>query len=191
MKFSASVPNSRAIGTRIGSNTRPTTSKVRKAIFDTLYGKVDLVDAHVVDLFAGTGSLGFEAVRHGATSVTFVDNDNTSIVSIRRAIEKMKPMSNVEYHVVRRDVFDFLKSSYCIDLQADICFCDPPYEFDDWEKILKLRPARYIVAESNREVVVAGNYKRTTLKVYGGTTLTFMALSDMTSLQDRTSEGRK
>ena len=94
-------------GTRLktpeAANTRPTSARVRKSLFDILG---DLSGSSVLDLFAGTGALGLEAASRGAVSVTFVESE-------RKAVESIKKngllFQGVKLDVIRQDVFRFLK----------------------------------------------------------------------------------
>lgn len=100
---------------------RPTMDRVKAAIFSSLGECV--IGAHVLDLFAGTGALGIEALSRGATSARFVDHDREAIAAIERNLAKTK----FEGRVLKRDVFDFLRQPISIQL-FDIIFADPPYE---------------------------------------------------------------
>jgi 16S rRNA (guanine966-N2)-methyltransferase len=100
---------------------RPTMDRVKAAIFSSLGERV--VDAHVLDLFAGTGALGIEALSRGASSARFVDNDREAVAAIERNLAKTKS----DGRVLKRDVFDFLRRPISTQ-RFDIIFADPPYE---------------------------------------------------------------
>lgn len=100
---------------------RPTMDRVKAAIFSSL-GDV-VVGARVLDLFAGSGALGIEALSRGAASVLFVDKDQQSIQTIEKNLVKTK----FEARVRSRDVFDFLRNAAETE-NFDIIFADPPYE---------------------------------------------------------------
>ena len=100
---------------------RPTMDRVKAAIFSSL-GET-IIDARVLDLFAGSGALGIEALSRGAATVFFVDEDRQAIVAIEKNLVKTKFQGRVR----QQDVFEFLKRSSPAD-QADIIFADPPYE---------------------------------------------------------------
>ena len=100
---------------------RPTMDRVKAAIFSSLGECV--IDARVLDLFAGTGALGIEALSRGASSARFIDHDREAVAAIERNLAKTK----FDGRVLKRDVFDFLRrpvSTQCFD----IIFADPPYE---------------------------------------------------------------
>ena len=100
---------------------RPTMDRVKAAIFSSLANRV--IGARVLDLFAGSGALGIEALSRGATSVLFVEEDRQSIA----AIEKNLTTTNLRGRVRREDVFDFLRRCNFAD-KFHIIFADPPYE---------------------------------------------------------------
>ena len=100
---------------------RPTMDRVKGAIFSSLGEAIG--GARVLDLFAGSGALGIEALSRGASSVLFVEEDRQSIEIIEKNLAKAK----FEAPVRRQDVFDFLQRSSGI-AKFDIVFADPPYE---------------------------------------------------------------
>ena len=106
------------IRTIMKASYRPTTSRVRKSIFDMLG---DLDDYSVLDLFAGSGILGFEAASRGATAITFVDNNRRNVKSIH--VNSQIFQDQVEMKVVYKDWYHYLR--VCRDY--DIIFADPPY----------------------------------------------------------------
>ena len=100
---------------------RPTMDRVKAAIFSSLGEQV--IGARVLDLFAGTGALGIEALSRGAASALFVE-ENTAAVS---AIERNLARTKLEGHVRKQEVFAFLRSAQGRD-PFRIIFADPPYE---------------------------------------------------------------
>jgi 16S rRNA (guanine966-N2)-methyltransferase len=100
---------------------RPTMDRVKAAVFSSLADQV--IGAPVLDLFAGSGGLGIEALSRGAASVLFVEEDRQSI----RAIEKNLAKTNLIGRVRQQDVFDFLRRSSFAE-KFRIIFADPPYE---------------------------------------------------------------
>ena len=95
---------------------RPTTDKVRAALFSILGNKV--IDANILDLFAGTGSLGLEALSRGASKCTFVDLNIKTIIENTAFVEKNKIV------IKKADTFRILKKS---EEAYDLIFADPPY----------------------------------------------------------------
>lgn len=100
---------------------RPTMDRVKAAIFSSL-GEA-IIGANVLDLFAGSGALGIEALSRGAAAVVFVDDDRQSIA----AIEKNLAKTNLKGRVRQEDVFAFLRRSAGTET-FHIIFADPPYE---------------------------------------------------------------
>jgi len=102
-------------------DVRPTMDRVKAAIFSSLGDAI--IEAHVLDLFAGTGALGIEALSRGAASTRFVDHDRQSVAAIERNLARTRFAGRV----VQRDVFDFLRQPVSKEV-FDIIFADPPYE---------------------------------------------------------------
>jgi len=100
---------------------RPTMDRVKAAIFSSLADQV--IGAPVLDLFAGSGGLGIEALSRGAASVLFVEEDRQSIAAIEKNLAKTKLSGRVR----QQDVFEFLGRSSFAE-QFRIIFADPPYE---------------------------------------------------------------
>jgi 16S rRNA (guanine966-N2)-methyltransferase len=98
---------------------RPTMDRVKAAIFSSLGGSV--AGARVLDLFAGAGGLGIEALSRGAASAIFVESNRASAEAIERNLATAKSEGKVRM----QDVFEFLKH---VNQQFDIVFADPPYE---------------------------------------------------------------
>lgn len=102
------------------SEIRPTMDRVKAAIFSALGEKI--IDARVLDLFAGTGSLGIEALSRGGASATFVDSDADAIEAMERNFVRTKLRGDVW----RGDVFRFLEKRATAG-RYDVIFADPPY----------------------------------------------------------------
>ncbi len=103
------------------NHVRPTMDRVKAAIFSSLGEAV--IGAHVLDLFAGSGALGIEALSRGAAAVRFVERDRAAVAMIERNLAKTKLSARVS----QRDVFDFLRRPATTE-RFDIIFADPPYE---------------------------------------------------------------
>jgi len=92
-----------------GNSVRPTTDKIKEAIFSTLQFEIESRD--FLDLFAGSGQMGIEALSRGARKVTFVDSSIESIKVIKHNLNKTGLISNAE--IVHRDALSFLKTTAC------------------------------------------------------------------------------
>ena len=119
MKILSGIYKGIAIKTSSRQNYRPTQSKVRKSIFDSLGS---LENCSVLDLFSGTGILGFESASRGASSVVFVEKN----ISIYKMLKKNATLfSNENFEIKRNDAIRFLKNTRPFDL----IFADPPYNY--------------------------------------------------------------
>jgi 16S rRNA (guanine966-N2)-methyltransferase len=103
------------------SEVRPTMDRVKAAIFSSLGDEI--IGARVLDLFAGTGALGIEALSRGAASALFVEENSSAVATIERNLARTK----LEGHVRKQEVFAFLRSAQGRD-PFRIIFADPPYE---------------------------------------------------------------
>ena len=101
-----------------GARTRPTADRVREALFSMLG---DVSGARVLDLYAGSGALGIEALSRGAGSAVFVDRDPRAVAAIERNLESL----GLEQEVLRQDAVRFLARARGT---FDLVFCDPPYD---------------------------------------------------------------
>lgn len=102
------------------SSTRPTQDRVKESIFNLI--QFDIADAVVLDLFAGTGALGIEAISRGAKSVVLVDINPTAINLIK---ENLKTIQG-DYQIVNQDYMAYLRKNQ----KFDIVLLDPPYDTD-------------------------------------------------------------
>ena len=103
------------------AGVRPTMDRVKAAIFSSLGERV--LGARVLDLFAGSGALGIEALSRGAASATFVEKDRAALA----AIERNLALTGFTGRVRKQDVFEFLRRAK-IDQSYDLIFADPPYD---------------------------------------------------------------
>ena len=104
-----------------GRRTRPTSDKVREAVFSILG---DISGAHVLDLYAGSGALGVEALSRGAADATFVDRDRNAARAIRQNLETV----GVRGPVIEGDALVFLRELAKSSRRVDLVFLDPPYD---------------------------------------------------------------
>ena len=119
-----------ALKTPNGMQTRPTTDRVKEALFSII--QFDIPGARVLDLFGGTGQLGIEALSRGATKAVFVDAGEEACKLIRHNLRLTK--LEQEASVIRADYLDYLKRS---KEKFDIIFLDPPYAEVFLENALK------------------------------------------------------
>jgi len=167
MRVVAGSMGGRRLATPGGDATRPTSDLVRGAIFNSLSAQGVLEGAVVVDLFAGSGALGIEAVSRGATSVVFVERNRATagVIKGNLAALGIGPQARVE-------VVDVLAwADRGGRGPVDLVLADPPYSFDQWERLLAALvtfPTALVVAESDREIAAVGWDVRS-VKRHGGT----------------------
>ena len=104
-----------------GMDIRPTTDRVKEAIFSSI--QFDLFDTEVLDLFAGSGQLGIEALSRGARSATFVDMSQKSLSVVKKNLETTRFIDKAT--VINMNGIDFINST---SKKFDHIFLDPPYE---------------------------------------------------------------
>jgi 16S rRNA (guanine(966)-N(2))-methyltransferase RsmD len=159
-----------------GDATRPTSDRVREALFSILGTRTH--DAQVLDLFAGSGALGFEALSRGADSVTFVDDGQPAIKAINANVQALSATATVK----RNDALRFLSAASISGAQYDLVFLDPPYRHAErlaapLSEALPavLAPGAVAVAESDRRAPLAlelplndeRRYGDTLIRIYG------------------------
>ncbi len=107
--------------------TRPTSERAREALFNSLRGLMEIDGARVLDLFAGTGAVGLEALSRGALSVEFVESDRTACEMVKRNIATVG-LDGAVLH--RRPAAPFLVGTTGIG-PFDLVFADPPYAYGE------------------------------------------------------------
>jgi 16S rRNA (guanine966-N2)-methyltransferase len=134
-----------------GVATRPTSDRVREALFSVLGDRVR--GARVLDLFAGSGALGIEALSRGAAEATFVDSAPAAIRAVRNNLDALDAAAEVR----RADARRFLGTARAASRQYDLVFLDPPYRpagrlGSELTAALPavLAPGAAVVAESDR-----------------------------------------
>ncbi len=153
---------------------RPTGDRVREATFNAL-GSLDLVrDARVLDLFAGSGALGIEALSRGASHCTFVDSARQSIAATRANLASCDMGDRCS--VVGMDSLAFLAGSDSTDF--DLVLVDPPYAFDRWDYLLGLVRSPVVVIESDRSIDPGPDRVVQRERRYGGTVVTIAVEPD-------------
>jgi 16S rRNA (guanine966-N2)-methyltransferase len=155
---------------------RPTADRVREAWMSILGSEI--VGARVLDLFAGSGALGLEALSRGASAATFVDDDPKAIAAVKANLETLKAVAEVR----RGDALRFLTGASRTGAQYDLVFLDPPYRLAErfapsLSEALPavLAPEAVAVAESDRRAPLAldlqledeRRYGDTLIRIYG------------------------
>mgnify|MGYP001052721891 CR=1 FL=1 len=167
----AGTARGRRLSAPAGSGTRPTSDRVREAVFNALGSAGAVVDAEVLDAFAGSGALGIEALSRGAARCTFVERYRAA----RVVVEANLASTGLEdrARVIDGDALGHLARP---GPDYDLVLCDPPHDHDRWDDLLdavagRLHPDGVVVVESDRPVV-GDDHARwavTREKRYGGT----------------------
>ena len=147
-----------------GTDVRPTSDRVRESVFNALYSLDDAVDgADVLDLFAGTGALGLEALSRGAVHVTFVENNREAAAALATNIDALG--FGAESTVIRTDALRWLSRS----VDYDIALLDPPYAFAEWDSVFSKLSATLAVVESDRSIELPQGWELVRERRYGTT----------------------
>lgn len=182
MRIIAGAHRGLRLDTLSGVHTRPTADRVKEAIFSSLGNY--LVDAHILDLFAGSGALGLEALSRGAAHATFVEHYGPA----RKVVEKNIVRAHEETHseVIAWDARRFLETT---SEQYDLVFMDPPYASDLYLPCLKIIEKRKLLRPNGRIVVESAKNTLFSLddtvfllykwKVYGETKVSYLTLPEL------------
>ncbi len=127
----------RKLKTLEGMDVRPTTDKVKEAIFSSI--QFDLPDAQVLDLFAGSGQMGIEAISRGAAYVVFVDQSARSLKTVQENLSACQMIAQAECH--QMEACSFLQRS---TQKFHIAILDPPYRKNVLERVLPLLAAHML-----------------------------------------------
>jgi 16S rRNA (guanine966-N2)-methyltransferase len=150
-----------------GTSTRPTTDRVREAVFNSLGSAGLLEGALVADLYAGSGAIGIEALSRGADRCVFVERDRAALRALHDNLDALDLVDRAK--VLAADA-----PSVAATIDADIVFADPPYDFDAWADLLDRVRADLVVAESGSSVEAPEGWVVTRDKKYGRTRVTFL-----------------
>ena len=156
-------------------NIRPTKDRIREALFSIL-GPLD--NKVFLDLYAGSGSIGIEAISRGAKKTYFVDHDKDAINYVKKNLASLN--IEEEYEVLLLDDFKALESFKDKGIKFDIIFIDPPYELGKYEELISyiynndlVNSKAIIATESNRKIDINQLLDKTIKEYhYGEITLT-------------------
>ena len=162
-----------------GAHLRPTSDRVRESLFSMLTHHDVIEGARVLDLFAGTGALGFEALSRGAVSVCFVENGRTGQQLIGENVRKLE--AEAETRLLRNDA---TRLGPCAQGPFDLVFLDPPYGKSLGQKALVaaaeggwFAPGAMIVWEENAPMHAPEGFARIDTRKYGDTHVTLLQRS--------------
>ncbi len=157
---------------------RPTQDRIRESLFSILMPRLD--GSRFLDLFAGTGANGIEALSRGAASATFVDSDERSLQFIKKNLARTSLKSHAQ--IRRLQLPEQLPRLQDLD-PFDLVFADPPYKFTHYLKLLErlftdslLAPGAMVVVEHDRHTEMPPSteqWVQARQSTYGDTALTF------------------
>jgi 16S rRNA (guanine966-N2)-methyltransferase len=159
----------RRLPAKLPASVRPTSDRVREAIFDILGSQGGVDGLTVVDLFCGSGALGVEALSRGAASSTFVDLNPDALAAVRQNLAAVG-LDEEPATLVRAALPGWLASAAAGPF--DIALCDPPYDFEDWPALLGALRADAVVMESATPIVPPEAWVVARERRYGGTLVT-------------------
>ena len=193
MRVIAGTARGRRLVAPAGFAVRPTSDRVRQATFNALDSRDAIRDAVVVDLFAGSGALGIEALSRGAQRCTFVESDRKAADCIRDNLANVGLAERGT--VVRSDALHWARGSLSAGTRVDLLLVDPPYKFEQWTELLAaVRPAlvRPVGEEDQRGLAVletgtvlepGEGWEVVRQQRYGGTVITLAVPTDDPSPQ--------
>jgi 16S rRNA (guanine966-N2)-methyltransferase len=173
MRVVAGTARGRRLAVPEGDHTRPTADRVREAVFNSLYSLGAIEDAKVIDVFAGSGALGIEALSRGAAHCTFVDNDRRALVVLNDNID------TVGFRDRARVVSSDGASVLARNPDVDLVLLDPPYAFDEWDSLLAVISNAIVMIESRRGVEVPAGWETHRVRKYGSTVVTLASAPDL------------
>ncbi len=177
MRIITGLYKGRVLKTVQDLSVRPATERVRQTLFNMLANRIDFEGITVLDLFAGSGSLGFEAVSRGASRVTFVEQSDEASEFIAENARALDCDHAVE--VLQMDAMGFLAARHGT---YDLVFADPPYSFVQTNKIpgllfehAMIRPGGYLLIEHAKDLRFESTplYAAGPEKKFGRTFVTF------------------
>lgn len=177
MRIITGLYKGRVIKTVNDLSVRPATDRVKKTIFDMLSVRIDFDGIQVLDLFAGSGNLGIEALSRGAAKAAFVESGAEAMDFIEKNIRMLGCESATEFHQV--DALSYIRSRKD---KFDLIFADPPYKYEQTEQLPALifesgllKPHGYLLIEHSPYVHFESTilYKAGPEKKFGRTLVTF------------------
>lgn len=162
------------------ASLRPTTDKVREAVFDILASRLRLEGLRVLDLFAGTGAMGIEAMSRGASGAVFVEKDRSAVSVIRKNLEVTRLAESAV--VINRDASGAIRALTAKGERFSLVFMDAPYDtpltagtIEELATSSILGPGAIIVAETSKrtELDATEGLELTDKRRYGDTALWF------------------
>jgi 16S rRNA (guanine966-N2)-methyltransferase len=187
MRVIAGTYRSRQLSAPRGDKTRPTSDRLRETVFNILAPHI--ADSRFVDLYAGTGAVGIEALSRGASHVWFAENADPALAALRKNLATLK--IDRGFTLEERGVGAMLQQLGKLQQPIDIVYLDPPYEAEDeYSGTLNffgslrgrpiLAPNALVIAEHNSKAKLAARYgtlEHTRLVKQGDASLSFFSLA--------------
>lgn len=170
MKVISGIYKNRQLKTPKGDRTRPTSSKVRGSVFDILQGEIE--GARFLDLFAGSGSMGIEALSRGAKSAVFVEKDRNAANCIRENLNAL----GIDAKLLQLDAQVAVKKLQKLGEVFDLIYVDPPYALDVGPLLEKLptllaENGLILLEQGKRAKISADHLELVDERHFGDTTL--------------------
>ncbi|MDW7740276.1 MAG: 16S rRNA (guanine(966)-N(2))-methyltransferase RsmD [Bacillota bacterium] len=161
-----------------GLTVRPTADRVKEALFSILGSSV--IESNFLDLYAGSGAVGIEALSRGAESALFVENKKENIALIKDNLAKTRLLESAR--LIHLDVLKAIRKLGDENYKADLTFLDPPYDIQDLSSVVKnifkaeiiARDGLIIVEHSVKNCDWIKNFSSYRQKKYGDTCLTLI-----------------
>jgi 16S rRNA (guanine(966)-N(2))-methyltransferase RsmD len=184
MRVIAGKYRSRRLSAPEGMQTRPTSDRLRETLFNVIAPNV--ADSVWLDLFAGSGAIGIEALSRGARSVYFIESNSGAIRAIRHNLSSLA--IDEGYEIIEREVATALRMLDAQAVVCEFCFLDPPYrKMGDYEQVLGflsqsriLKPESLVIAEHDKHFdpgEAFGSLRRQRVLKQGDAVLSFYRLS--------------
>ncbi len=164
------------------NSVRPATDRVKGSIFNVLQNRLNLHGALVLDLFSGSGSLGFEALSRGAERIVFVDSSSSSLDAVEKNAEALDCLDHCE--LVQDDAMSFVRRE---QRKFQLIFADPPYAWDLVPMIPKeivtrqlLHKQGFLIIEHSKQIEFqdTGNLSVVVRKEFGNTIVSFFGIQE-------------
>ncbi len=155
MRIISGIYKSRKIHSGISSKGyRPSSDRTRETLFNILTHRIDLQGASCLDLFAGSGAYGFEALSRGASKCDFVEKSSSAIPLIRKTSEELGCENRTA--IIKSDALEYLREDD--NSNHDIIFADPPYEYPHYMELFRLvllKKFKVFVLECSKQTLKA------------------------------------
>lgn len=174
MQITGGIYNSRKIKTAEFENIKPTLSKTRQGIFNTLGAMIDFEGKTFFDMFSGSGIMGLEALSRGFKVVCF-EKDKKTALAIKESYKSLKLVPKLYFG-------DSLKNVLKVNRKADVIFIDPPYESDLYEKALAVIKNNDILNDGGvvilehpiDKIIETAGFEVVKIKTYGNKQISYL-----------------